>query len=58
MKALLTGANGFLGRNLKRFLLSKGLEIFSLTSSKETDRNNYQILNTQDIDTISRCPRL
>ena len=55
MKALLTGANGFLGRNLKRFLLSKGLEIFSLTSSKETDRNNYQILNTQDIDTISRC---
>jgi UDP-2-acetamido-2,6-beta-L-arabino-hexul-4-ose reductase len=38
MKVLITGANGFLGRNLSQYLFDrKGLEVLSFTSSNDLD---------------------
>ncbi len=42
MKIIVTGANGFVGKNLSVFLLNKGYEVTSLSLRKEDWRGGFQ----------------
>ena len=55
MKALLTGANGFLGKHLINKLSSEGCEIFSLGRVEVENTNFFHLESVEDKKTIDRC---
>lgn len=54
MKALLTGANGFLGKHLINKLSSEGCEIFSLGRVEVENTNFFHLKSVEDKKTIDR----
>ena len=55
MKALLTGANGFLGKHLVNKLISEGCEVSSLGRVKTENTNFFNLESPEDKKTIERC---
>ena len=44
-KCLITGTTGFVGSNLKKFLLKKNYKVFGLNRRKTNDLNDYVFEN-------------
>ncbi len=55
MKALLTGANGFLGKHLINKLNSEGCEVYSLGRAEAKNTNFFHLESLEDKKTIERC---
>ena len=55
MKALLTGANGFLGKHLVNKLNLEGCEVYSLGRVKAENANFFHLESLEDKKTIERC---
>ena len=53
MKAVVTGATGFCGRHLVRYLESQGVEVHGFTSQSEADRESLHCVDAQNVDSLS-----
>ena len=55
MKALLTGANGFLGKHLVSKLNSTGCKVYSLGRVKTENTNFFHLGSLEDKEKIKKC---
>jgi len=55
MRALLTGASGFIGKNLKKYLECMGIQVFTLSSTLPQSDKNFFLDSIASYDCIVNC---